>query len=180
LVEAALQLATDFAHPRILDVGTGSGAIAVAVAKHCRAARVTATDISATALDLAKENAERSKVDIRFLQGDLLAPFAGEAFDLIASNPPYVAEGDHESLAVEVRDFEPAQALFAGHDGLEVYRRLIPAAFSALVHGGSLALEIGYGQADAVRALMRDSGFTSIEIAPDLQGISRVAVARRS
>ena len=179
LVETVLRLAAHCAHPRILDVGTGSGAIAVALAKHCSGARLTATDLSASALDLAKENAARNQVNVRFLEGDLLEPVAGETFDVIVSNPPYVAVGDRASLSVEVRDFEPAQALFAGPHGLDVYRRLIPAAHSALAPGGSLALEIGYGQADAVRALMQDTGFTSVEVVPDLQGIPRVAFAHR-
>jgi release factor glutamine methyltransferase len=167
--------------PRILDVGTGSGCIAVSIAHDCSEAEITATDLSASALELACFNAERLGYakHIRFLQGDLLEPVAGEQFDLIISNPPYVAERDRDSLAVEVRDFEPAQALFAGEDGLAVYRRLIPAAHAALVPGGWIVLEIGFGQEMGVCELLNAAGFEAIEFAADLQGIARVASARR-
>ena len=132
----------------------------------------------------------RNNVDgrIRFLRGNLLEPIApadaifpdsAETFDLVLSNPPYVPRGDRASLAVEVRDFEPALALFAGDDGLEVYRRLIPAAYSVLAPNGFIALETGYGQAEAVRALLDASGYRHIEFTPDLQGIPRVACGQR-
>jgi release factor glutamine methyltransferase len=114
-----------------------------------------------------------------FRVGDLLTPVAGRRFDLIVSNPPYVAEGDRDSLSAEVRDYEPAQALFAGADGLAIYRRLIPAAFAALFHERYLALEIGFGQQPAVEALLAGAGYTEIEFTKDLQGIPRVAVAQR-
>jgi len=181
LVEKALALAAPFAAPRIVDVGTGSGAIAVALASRLPAAHVTAIDLSARALDLAQENAELNGVAdrIRFLPGDLLAPVDDESFDIVVSNPPYVPTADRDSLAVEVRNYEPAQALFAGEDGLAVYKRLIPAALAALVSGGSVALEIGYGQAKAIRLLLTASGFDRIEFVADLQGIPRVACARR-
>ena len=116
---------------------------------------------------------------IRFLEGDLLGPVAGDQFDFIASNPPYVPESDRANLDVEVRNYEPAQALFAGHDGLDLYRRLIPAAFGALVPGGYALLEIGFGQQEAVEALLAGEGFRNIEFTADLQNIPRVAVARR-
>ena len=181
LVEKVIELARGFERPRIVDVGTGSGAIAVALAYNLPDARITATEISAAALEVARANAARNGVAerVRFFEGDLLAPVAGELFDLVVSNPPYVPEGDRDALSVEVRDYEPAQALFAGADGLAIYRRLIPAAFAALVRGGSVALEIGYGQQGAVDALLADAGFTEIEFTKDLQGIPRVAVARR-
>ncbi len=181
LVEKALELASLFRWPRVLDVGTGSGAIAVALAHEWPEAAVTATEISERALKLARHNAEHLELAnrIRFLQGDLLAPVAGEEFDLVVSNPPYVADRDRESLSIEVRDFEPAQALFAGEDGMDVYRHLIPAAFGALVPGGFLLLEIGYDQAELVRALIQAAGFEQVEFTPDLQGILRVAIARR-
>jgi release factor glutamine methyltransferase len=164
---------------RILDVGTGSGAIPVALAAQIPNAVITATDISEAALAIARENAKRNGVAIRFLQGDLLAPVAGETFDLIVSNPPYVPATDRDSLAVEVRDHEPSLALFAGDDGLDIYRRLIPQAFAAIAPGGFIALEIGYGQQPAIHSLLADAGLTNIEFTPDLQGIPRVAVARR-
>ena len=167
--------------PRVLDVGTGSGAIAISIAHDWPDAEITAIDSSRAALNVAVGNATRLGYvdDIRFLQGDLLAPVAGEQFEMIVSNPPYVAETDRESLAVEVREYEPAIALFAGADGLAIYRCLIPEAHAALVSGGYLLLEIGYGQSGAVGELLDASGFDVIEFVPDLQGIPRVAVARR-
>lgn len=179
LVETALTLVANGTRPRILDVCTGSGAIAVALAKHLPDAFVTATDISAPALALAQENAKRNEVTVRFFQGDLLTPVADETFHLIVSNPPYVSQLDRNTLSAEVRDFEPALALFAGSDGLDIYRRLIPAAFSALLPGGSLALEIGMDQQASITSLLQSSGFTRIAFTPDLQGIPRVAVAQR-
>jgi release factor glutamine methyltransferase len=181
VVERALELVAGFSAPRIADVGTGSGAIAVALAHEWPDARVTGTDVSAAALNIARENAQRNGVveRVRFLEGDLLEPVAEERFDLVVSNPPYVAEGDRDSLAVEVRDYEPAQALFAGEDGLAVYRRLITAAHAALAVGGWIVLEIGYGQEASVHALLAEAGFERIEFAADLQGIARVASGRR-
>ena len=122
---------------------------------------VTAIDLSESALEIARRNAERFECSdsIRFLQGDLLGPVASEQFDLIVSNPPYVAENDRATLAIEVRNYEPAQALFAGDDGLQIYRRLIPEAFKALTAGGFLLLEIGYGQREALQALLESCGF---------------------
>jgi release factor glutamine methyltransferase len=181
LVEQVIALATEFSRPRIVDVGTGSGAIAIALARHLPDARITTIDVSEKALYVARENAARNAVSerVRLLAGDLLEPVSGEQFDLVVSNPPYVPDGDRESLSVEVREFEPALALFAGADGLEVYRRLIPAAYAALAPGGHILLEIGYGQAEQVRALLVASGFEGIHFIPDLQGIPRVACGRR-
>jgi release factor glutamine methyltransferase len=181
LVEKVSELARGLERPRIVDVGTGSGAIAVALAGHLPSARIDATDQSAAALEVARANAARNGVAERvfFYEGDLLVPVAGKRFDVIVSNPPYVPEADRDSLAVEVRDYEPAQALFAGADGLQIYRRLIPAAFEALFHQRYLALEIGFGQDAAVHALLAGAGFTGIEFTKDLQGIPRVALARR-
>jgi len=181
LVEKALELAACFQAPRIVDVGAGSGAIAVALACKLPQAAVTAIDLSSSALTIARENAERNGVSggIRFLRGDLLAPVKEERFEIVVSNPPYVSAGDRAGMAVEVREFEPALALFAGIDGLDVYRRLIPSAFTSLAPGGFLALEIGFGQEQAIARLLMDAGFESIEFVPDLQKIPRVACARR-
>jgi release factor glutamine methyltransferase len=187
LVEKVLELAAAFSnsHPnsrpnlQIVDVGTGSGAIAVALACHLPHAVITAIDLSEPALGLARENAERNRVSIRFLEGDLLDPVAQEQFEIVVSNPPYVPSADRATLAVEVRDHEPALALFAGDDGLALYRRLIPAAFAALVPGGYIALEIGYAQSPAIAALLAASGFRQIAFIPDLQSIPRVAFAQR-
>jgi release factor glutamine methyltransferase len=184
LVEKSLELATHFpaSNPqiRILDVGTGSGAIAVALARNLPQATITAIDLSAKALTIAGKNAARNAVMIRFLEGDLLAPVAGERFEIIVSNPPYVPVADRATLSVEVRDHEPALALFAGDDGLEVYRQLIPEAYEALIHGGYIALEIGYGQLPAITELLSNCGFEKVEFVADLQGIPRVVSARRS
>jgi release factor glutamine methyltransferase len=181
VVEKVLELAAGFDRPRIVDVGTGSGAIAVALAHKLPDARMSATDVSAAALNIARSNAERNRVPerIRFFEGDLLAPAAEERFEIVVSNPPYVAELDRETLDAEVREFEPVAALFAGATGLDIYRRLIPAARAVLVDGGWIALEIGYGQRDDVAALLSETGFGEIGFTADLQGIDRVASGRR-
>ena len=180
LVERVLALAEKIERPRIVDVGTGSGAIAVALAHKLTEVRMTAIDISAAALAIARGNAEQNGVAglVRFLEGDLLAPVAGEQFEFVVSNPPYVAESDSSTLAVEVREYEPAVALFAG-GGLDIYRRLIPSAWAALVPGGFLAMEIGFGQDTAVAGLLTDARFEQVEFIADLQGIPRVVSARR-
>ena len=179
LVEKVIELAATFPSPRIVDIGTGSGAIAVALAHHLPNAGLAAIDLTEPVLTIARENAERNAVTIRFLKGDLLSPAAGERFDIVVSNPPYVPEVDRPTLSVEVRDYEPGLALFAGNDGLDIYRRLIPQAFACLASGGFIALEIGYGQSAAIADLLGAAGFCNIEFAPDLQGIPRVASAQR-
>jgi len=179
LVEKVIELAATFPSPRIVDIGTGSGAIAVALAHHLPNAGLAAIDLTEPVLTIARENAERNAVTIHFLQGDLLNPVAGERFDIVVSNPPYVPEVDRPTLSVEVRDYEPGLALFAGNDGLDIYRRLIPQAFACLASGGFIALEIGYGQSAAIADLLGTAGFCNIEFAPDLQGIPRVASAQR-
>ena len=181
LVETVITLAAQFQQPRIVDIGVGSGAIAVALAHHLQTSSVTAIDVSEAALAIAQRNAERNGVRarIRFLQGDLLVPIDAERFDLVVSNPPYVASVDREALSIEVREHEPALALFAGIDGLDVYRRLIPAAHSALAAGGFVALEIGFGQSEAIESMLRCAAFIEIAFTPDLQGIPRVATAQK-
>ena len=181
LVEKVFELAARFSKARIVDVGCGSGAIAIALAHHLPHATITAIDLSAPALAVARENAELNGVAsrIRFLEGDLLAPVRDEVFDIVVSNPPYVPIADRASLAVEVRDYEPVLALFTEGDGLSVYRRLIPDAFDVLVPGGHIALEIGFGQSTAVSELLSGAGFGEVDFISDLQGIPRVASARR-
>ncbi len=178
LVEAALARTDSDASLHIADIGTGSGAIAVALAHALPRARVTALDISTAALAVAQENAERQGVSdrIRFLESHLLTAVAGERFDMIVSNPPYVAEG--EELEPQVRDYEPISALFAGPEGLDVYRRMIPQAQAALRPAGWLLLEIGHGQRDALERLL--SGWCNVSFIADLQGIPRVACAQRT
>jgi release factor glutamine methyltransferase len=177
LVEAVLARVSHDAVVRICDMGTGSGAIAVALAHALPRAEVTALDISVVALEIAKENAARHGVGgrIRFVESDLLSAVRSERFDVVVSNPPYVR--DDEVLEMQVREFEPRGALFAGATGLEVYERLIPEAREALVPGGWLLMEIGHGQRDAVANLLRD--WDGVEFVTDLQGIPRVAIAQR-
>jgi release factor glutamine methyltransferase len=170
---------------KIADIGTGSGAIAIALAAHLPNSKIVAVDLSSEALAVAAANArEHSVADrIRFLQSDLLGDLprdeaATQAFDAIVSNPPYIPEFDRASLHPEVRGHEPAGALFAGPEGLDVYRRLIPQAHSALKPNGLLALEIGHGQRDALAALLQS--WHDISFVDDLQRIPRVALARRN
>ena len=137
---------------RALDIGAGSGAIALALAKRS-GARVTAVDVSEAALAVARENARRVGAGVRFLQGDLFSPVAGERFDVIVSNPPYIADGEWNALMPEVRR-EPKLALLGGEDGLDFYRRICAEAARHLSPGGALLLEIGYDQKDAVEALL--------------------------
>jgi len=182
LVEAVLDWARAQSQPRLglVDVGTGSGAIALALAANLPQAEITALDISPAALEIARDNADRTGLTgrVRFLQSDLLAAVSHEGpFDAIVSNPPYVAETDAATLAPEVRDHEPSLALYAGPEGLEIYGRLIPAAHSALRPGGLLAMEIGYGQRGALTALL--SGWHNIRFIDDYAGIPRVALALR-
>ncbi len=182
LVEEVLRLAAHWPNPRIADIGTGSGAIAIALAHTLPNAHIAATDLSPSALKVAQQNARSNQVEdhITFLHGDLLAPLSGRQFEIIASNPPYIPTPDLATLAVEVRDHEPHSALFAGPDGLEIYQRLIPAARAFLAPGGWLLLEIGYNQQPAIEALLQHSGYQLIRFVPDYQGIPRVAAAQRS
>jgi len=161
---------------RIIDVGTGSGAIAVTLALET-SCEVIATDISSAALAVAAANAQKFAAKVRFFQADLLSIFADASADVVASNPPYVAESERSTLQREVRDWEPAQALFAGLDGLAIYRRLIPEAWRVLKPGGLLALEIGFGQAEAVTAMAE--GWNGIRVVQDLAEIHRVLVLTR-
>jgi release factor glutamine methyltransferase len=165
---------------RIADIGTGSGAIAIALAHELPQAFVTAIDLSPKSLAIAHENAVAHAVETRisFIQSDLLEAVAGEPpFDAIVSNPPYVPIADAETLHPQVRDHEPAQALFAGPTGLDIYTRLLPQAHALLKPNGLLALEIGHGQRDAIATLL--TGWHKVEFLNDLQQIPRVALARR-
>jgi release factor glutamine methyltransferase len=177
LMESALAL--DPAPKRILDIGTGSGILAITLALELQNATVTATDISAEALAVARQNAWSLGAEdrMRFVASDLFAALANERFDCIVANPPYVATG--EVLEPQVRDYEPASALYAGEDGLALYRRLIPGAAAHLEPGGHLLVEIGHGQRDAVAGLLRAASFEGIRFIDDLQGIPRVAGARK-
>ena len=177
LVEAAIEKARAFELPRIVDVGTGSGCIAIAIAHALPNAEVTAVDISAAALEVARENVTRLGVKVRVLESDLLEAVNGEQFDLVVSNPPYVGRCEADKVQREVREHEPAVAVFAGEQGLDVYRRLIPQSHEVLVDGGWLLMEIGYSIEQPVRELLR--GWQEVSSIADLQGIARVVVARR-
>ena len=164
----------------IADVGTGSGCLAVTIAAELPGATVIATDTSASALDIASRNAAAFRVGprVRFVHGSLLDG-APDDLDLIVSNPPYVRDDERETLPRDVIGYEPHGALFAGADGLDVIRQLVPAAASRLVSGGTLVMEIGAGQdREVARIVGADGRLALVRIAPDLQGIPRVVVAR--
>ena len=182
IVEAALELFPSPAAPlTIADTCTGSGCLAVALARERPAAHVVATDISDVALDVARRNAARYRVvdRIEFVRGDLLDPVTLPV-DLIVCNPPSVADGDRPALQPEVRDHEPAMALFGGRDGLHIITRLVDRAPTRLRLGGYLIFEFGFGQDEAIETLIGDTpGLEMLGIRRDLQGIARTAVARR-
>jgi len=187
LVEAVLaEMAAINAHPqnqplRIADIGTGSGAIAIALATHLPHAEITAIDISLEALKVAEANARLHQVAhrIHFQHADLLASHNethAEPFDAIVSNPPYIPTMDQAQLHPQVRDHEPSSALYAGLSGLDIYRRLIPQAEAALKPNGLLALEIGHGQREALAALL--THWHRVAFLDDLQQIPRVVLAQ--
>lgn len=165
---------------RVLDVGLGSGAIAVAIAHERSDARVEGLDVSPEALAVAQENAATNGVAERvaFRQGDLFT-LAGGPYELIVSNPPYIAVGEMPTLMPEVRDFEPSLALVAGADGLDCYRALVPAAWSQLSPGGWLLVEVGANQAKVVSELFTASGYCECFTGRDLAGIERVVGGRK-
>ena len=180
LVEAALARLPEANALCIADLGTGSGAIALALASERPQARVLATDASAAALEVARRTAARNDiVNVAFRQGDWLEPLAGERFDLIASNPPYLAQGDPHLGRGDLR-FEPATALASGADGLDALRTLARDAPTHLVPGGWLLLEHGWNQGAAVRGLLRDAGFQRIETLRDLEDRERVTLGSRA
>jgi release factor glutamine methyltransferase len=177
VVETALEIAP--AARRILDVGTGCGAIAAALARALPAARVCASDVSADALAVARTNLVRHAPGVALVCGDLLAPFGRGAFDVVVSNPPYLADGELADLTPEVRDHEPRVALAAGADGLAALRALVAEAPRVLAPGGWLVVEMGAGQAAAVRRAAEESGrYAAVEVRRDLAGIERVLAAR--
>ena len=189
LIETILPLARPMKRPIIADVGTGSGAIALALAKELPGAEIHATDISPAALEIAEANAARLQLEFRAVNGheperrihfhdtDLLRGVPTNAFDFVVSNPPYVGESEEDTVQLEVRRFEPRTAVFAGPTGLEVIENLVPAARAVLKPGGYLVMEISGTIADAVRTLLHD--WDDITLTNDLQGIPRVASARK-
>lgn len=179
LCELALEALRGIDTPSVADVCTGSGAVAVTLQTLCPAARVTATDVSADALAVARDNALRNGAQIRFLQGDLLEPLRGERFHVLTCNPPYVDSAACEALQPEVR-FEPRLALDGGPDGLAFYRRLAEGAPDVLLGGGMMLLEVGDGQAAAVTGLLMAAGrWAQPHIHRDLSGMERCVTALR-
>lgn len=182
LVEAALERAKTLESPAIVDIGTGSGAIAISLHKELPHATISASDISEDALNIARRNADTLFPNghrIAFVQGDLFAPFAGQCFDLIVSNPPYISVEEYAGLAREIREHEPPTALLAGADGLDVYRRLIADAANYTHPSGWLLLEIGNTQAEAVTRLCQENGWTVEQVIKDYAGRDRVVAAKR-
>ncbi len=190
--ELLVQRAIEFLRTRdgvqfVCDLGTGSGCIAVAISKNFSDARVIATDISAGALEVAARNVEKHQLHerIELLQGDLFEPLVRQLdvteFDLIVCNPPYVSSAEYETLARNVRDYEPESALLAGADGLDIYRRLIEKVDQFLKPSAALMLEIGYAQGPAVRELLERTGaFPEIKIEKDSHDNDRVVTARKT
>ena len=185
LVDAALAFVAIHPVARVLDIGTGSGAIAIAIAASAGAVSVVATDISAPALEIARRNAIRNRVvdRVAFVRSDLFRPLEGQAslgrFELVVSNPPYVADAEADSLAPEVREFEPRGALFAGADGLQFYRQIATGIENHLEPGGALIVEVGADGAESVMAELERAGMRIERLANDLAGIPRVVVAQR-
>ncbi|HEY6007164.1 MAG TPA: peptide chain release factor N(5)-glutamine methyltransferase [Geobacteraceae bacterium] len=176
LVEEARKRAA--ATARVLDIGVGSGCIAVALAKTLPQAEVWGVEQSTAALEVAEGNAARHGVRLTLFEGSLFEPFGEARFDLILSNPPYIPTADLETLQPEVRDYEPRAALDGGMDGLDYYRRIVPAAPEHLETGGWLIVEVGLGQAEAVRGMLATAGFTDTFTSRDPGGIERVVGGR--
>ena len=190
LVAAALDLAAMLdGSPALLDLCTGSGCIPIALSRLGDFGSITAADLSADALEVAKMNAEQNGARIRFVQSDLfdafrkktedgkITPEAAERFDLITCNPPYIRSGDMAGLLLEVRDNEPSMALDGGEDGLDFYRRLAAEAGQFLNPGGCVCFEIGFDQAADVTALLENAGFEEVRVLKDLAGLDRVVTA---
>lgn len=174
LVEAALALMPPESSMRILDLGTGSGCVGITLALERPRAEVWASDLSAAAIEVARANAETLGASLRLVESDLFSGLRGEVFDLIVSNPPYVESG--AALAPEIRDWEPASALFAGADGMEAYRQIAAQAGAHLVSEGHVALEVGDGQSELVRQVFLEEGWNHISTRNDLSGFARVIV----
>lgn len=185
LVETAVEFLASRPGPcRVLEIGTGSGAVAVCLAKECTGAEIWATDVSAPALDVARDNASRHGVEgkIQWLRGDLFAPLQGLAgrFDVLVSNPPYVPSGEIGSLQRDVRDWEPVMALDGGADGMDFYRRLARGGGRYLRDGGLLAVEVGAEQGGVVSRLFdAEAGFHGVRVRRDHAGLPRVVTAER-
>jgi release factor glutamine methyltransferase len=178
VIEAVLEIASKDSPWNILDVGTGSGCIAVTLAKELPHSRLMAVDISPEALEIAQANAARLEAQIEFRRSDLLSAIeSGRQFDMIVSNPPYVGECEADKVQRQVKDFEPHVAVFGGERGMDIIHRLVPQCWDHLKPGGWLLMEIGYSIAEPVHEAMR--GWSDFRVIPDLQGIPRVVVAQK-
>jgi release factor glutamine methyltransferase len=184
VVETVLELVKEYRFDgpgrlKLLDVGTGSGCIALALASELPHAGIHACDISEEALEIARVNAARLALGgkVLFRKSDLLSVYAGEQFDFVISNPPYVGEADAEKVQKQVREFEPRIAVFSGQEGLDIYRKLVPQAREHLRPGGWFVAEIGFSEEARVRELL--DGWEDVQVTADLQGIPRVVAARK-
>jgi release factor glutamine methyltransferase len=184
LVDAAVRYLADRAGARVLDIGTGSGAIAISIAHECPRVRMVATDISVDALEIARRNASRHGVAARieFRRANLFESLDGGAppgsYDLIVSNPPYIEDAELATLEPEVRDYEPCAAFAGGADGLDCYRRIAAGVRSRLAPAGALMVEVGTGQAEAVSDIFAAAGMRRLDVINDLSAIARVVTAR--
>lgn len=179
LVEAVISRLKTGSEPGVIaDIGTGTGAICLSLLNYLTSLKAVTVDISEKALAVAKENAQRLGLSdrIEFFHGDLLEPIKDRQFTAIISNPPYIPEGDIDTLAADVKDYEPVSALAAGPDGLDCYRRLVAAAGALLVDGGFLAMEIGINQREELDKLAKESDWGQVEVVKDLAGIDRVVI----
>ncbi len=179
LVEAVISRLKTGGEPGVIaDIGTGTGAICLSLLNYLTSLKAVTVDISEKALAVAKENAQRLGLSnrIEFFHGDLLEPIKDRQFTAIISNPPYIPEGDIDTLAADVKDYEPVSALAAGPDGLDCYRRLVAAAGALLVDGGFLAMEIGINQREELEKLAKESDWGQVEVVKDLAGIDRVVI----
>ena len=169
----------EISQPRILEIGVGSGAIAITLDLLIKNSSVTGVDISEEAIEVAKRNNDKLGAHVSFLQGDLFQPVKNEKFDIIVSNPPYIGLEEYNSLEKNVKDFEPKLALYAENKGMYFYEKIIEQSFDFLSKSGILAFEVGYSQSEIVKKLMLIRGFTAIKIIQDLAGVNRVVVGYR-
>jgi release factor glutamine methyltransferase len=177
LAELAIETAGRMKNPRILDLGTGSGCLAVTLSLEVRGCEVFASDVSAAALGVARRNARTHGARIRFVRSDILGSFAKSSFDIIISNPPYISEAEYAELSPQIRRYEPRTALLGGEDGLGYIRKIAAAATESLREGGFLLLEIGAGQAQSVEDIVCENGFSDIRFETDIGGVERVVKA---